>query len=82
MESLMSRPVLLSLLAVCLAFGLLSPTPLPGVLDKIGLAYADDDDDDDDDDRRKYSQQVTYDRNGKPIKKKRKNFLEDIFDFG
>ena len=42
----------------------------------------DDDDDDDDDDRRKYSQQVTYDRNGKPIKKKRKNFLEDLFDFG
>lgn len=42
----------------------------------------DDDDDDDDDDRRKYNQPVQYDRNGKPIKRKRKNFLEDLFDFG
>lgn len=44
----MSRPLLLSLLAVCFAFSLLSPTPLPGVLDEIGLAHADDDDNDED----------------------------------
>lgn len=39
------------------------------------------DDDDDDDDRRRHAP-VQYDKYGKPIKKKRKNFLEDLLDFG
>ena len=43
--------------------------------------YRRDDDDDDDDDRRRQGH-VSYDKNGRPIKKKRKNFLEDLLDFG
>jgi Zn-finger nucleic acid-binding protein len=40
-----------------------------------------DDDDDDDDHKRGYSGQT--DQHGRPYKKKKKrNFLEDIFDFG
>jgi Zn-finger nucleic acid-binding protein len=41
------------------------------------------DDDDDDDDRRYYdSQGRPVDAQGRPYKKKRRGFLEDLFDFG
>ena len=41
----------------------------------------DDDDDDDDDYRRDYREDVSHD--GRPVRKKKKrNFLEDLFDFG
>jgi uncharacterized protein len=46
-----------------------------------GTFRRDDDDDDDDDDRYRHSQ-TGYDKHGRPYKKKRKNFLEDLFDFG
>lgn len=39
------------------------------------------DDDDDDDDRNRQSH-TSYDQHGRPVKKKRKNFLEDLLDFG
>lgn len=40
----------------------------------------DDDDDDDDDYKRGYSEGTSH--QGRPRKKKKRNFLEDIFDFG
>jgi Zn-finger nucleic acid-binding protein len=42
-------------------------------------SYRRDDDDDDDDDRHERGYR---DQQGRPYKKKKRNFLEDIFDFG
>jgi Zn-finger nucleic acid-binding protein len=42
----------------------------------------DDDDDDDDDDRHERGYRDDSSNQGRPRKKKKRNFLEDIFDFG
>ena len=45
-------------------------------------AYRRDDDDDDDDDDHKRGYLEDASQQGRPYRKKKRNFLEDIFDFG
>lgn len=49
-----------------------------GVLGKVGEALNRRTDDDDD---RRYDRSERYDRDGRPRKKKRESFLDDLFDF-
>ncbi len=55
-----------------------SSAPQGGILGKVGEAL---NQRMDDDDRRRYGHDVRYDQHGRPRKKKKESFLDDLFDF-